>query len=107
MPGILARAMGRDIESIYSGNNRGVLADVDALQRITEASRDCVREFVRDRTGFDGRIGNNLFTSLSKFTGFYVDPWVRALQGGEFASADRAELITMFTYLEFCLTQAR
>jgi len=36
-----------------------------------------------------------------------VDPWVRALQGGEFASADRAELITMFTYLEFCLTQAR
>jgi hypothetical protein len=51
LPGILARAIGRDIEAVYSGSNRGVLADVDLLQRITEASRGCVREFVRDRTG--------------------------------------------------------
>jgi magnesium chelatase subunit H len=51
MPGILARSMGRNIEEIYSGNNRGVLADVELLQRITEASRACVRNFVRDRTG--------------------------------------------------------
>jgi hypothetical protein len=51
LPGILARAIGRDIESIYTGSNKGVLADVDLLQRITEASRKCVREFVRDRTG--------------------------------------------------------
>jgi magnesium chelatase subunit H len=105
LPGILARSIGRDIESIYSGNNKGVLADVDQLQRITEACRSCVREFVKDRTGFNGRIGNNLITQLIKFTGFYVDPWVRALQGGEFASADREDLITLFNYLEFCLTQ--
>jgi hypothetical protein len=51
LPGILARAIGRDIESVYAGSNKGVLADVDLLQRITEASRACVREFVRDRTG--------------------------------------------------------
>lgn len=51
LPGILARAIGRDIEQIYLGSNKGVLADVDLLQRITEASRACVREFVRDRTG--------------------------------------------------------
>lgn len=57
-----------------------MLADVDTLQRITAASRACVREFVKDRTGFDGRIGNNMFTQFAKFTGFYVDPWVRALQ---------------------------
>ncbi|KXZ56333.1 hypothetical protein GPECTOR_1g294 [Gonium pectorale] len=105
LPGILARAIGRDIESIYSGNNKGILADVDLLQRITEACRSCVREFVKDRTGLNGRIGTNFMTQLIKFTGFYVDPWVRALQNGEFAKADRQELITMFDYLEFCLTQ--
>ncbi|KAG2440917.1 hypothetical protein HXX76_003770 [Chlamydomonas incerta] len=105
MPGILARAMGRDIEAIYQGNNKGVLADVDTLQRITEASRTCVREFVKDRTGLNGRIGTNWITNLLKFTGFYVDPWVRGLQNSEFASANREELITLFNYLEFCLTQ--
>jgi magnesium chelatase subunit H len=39
MPGVLAKAIGRDIDSIYSGNNRGILADVDLLQRITQANR--------------------------------------------------------------------
>jgi magnesium chelatase subunit H len=42
-----ARAIGRDIEEIYRNANRGLLADVDLLQQITEACRDCVREFVR------------------------------------------------------------
>ena len=51
LPNILARAVGRNIEEVYTGSNKGVLADVDMLQRITEASRKCVREFVRDRTG--------------------------------------------------------
>lgn len=39
MPGLLAAAIGRDIEEIYAGNNKGVLADVECLQQITEASR--------------------------------------------------------------------
>lgn len=43
--------MGRNIEEVYAGNNKNVLADVDLLQQITEACRGCVREFVRDRTG--------------------------------------------------------
>ncbi|GBF93905.1 magnesium chelatase subunit H [Raphidocelis subcapitata] len=105
LPGILARSIGRDIESIYAGSNKGVLADVDLLQRITAATRVCVREFVKDRTGLDGRIGTNFLTTLVKFTGLYVDPWVRALQGSEFAAADRLELVTVFRYLEFCLEQ--
>jgi magnesium chelatase subunit H len=107
LPGILARAVGRDIEQIYAGNNKGVLADVDLLQRITQASREAVREFVKDRTGIDGRIGKNWLTVASKFVGLYTDPYVRALQGSEFASADRNQLITVFNYLEFCLEQVR
>lgn len=86
LPGILARAIGRNIEDIYSGNNKGILADVDTLQRITEASRACVREFVNDRTGFDGRIGKNWVAEFTKAIGFSVEPWVRALQGTEFAA---------------------
>lgn len=105
MPGILARAIGRDIEDIYSGNNKGLLEDVDTLQRITEASRDCVREFVRDRTGFDGRIGKNWIAEIAKACGLVAEPWVRALQGTEFSKADRVELVTLFQYLEFCLQQ--
>ena len=105
LPGILARAIGRDIEEIYSGNNRGVLEDVDTLQRITEASRNCVREFVKDRTGFDGRIGKNWIAEFSKALGVGVEPWVRALQNTEFAAADRLELVSVFDFLEFCLTQ--
>jgi len=31
--------------------------------------------------------------------------WRPAFQGGEFAKADRNELITLFNYLEFCLEQ--
>ncbi len=51
LPGIMARAVGRDIEEVYRNSNRGVLADVDLLQQITEACRDCVREFVRGAWG--------------------------------------------------------
>jgi magnesium chelatase subunit H len=76
----MAAAIGRDIEAIYQGNNRGVLADVDLLQRITEACRACVREFVRERTSMDGRIGANFLPSLLKWTGFYQEPLTRALQ---------------------------
>lgn len=47
LPGIMAAAIGRDIEDIYRSSNKGVLADVDLLQRITQACRDCVGEFVR------------------------------------------------------------
>lgn len=105
LPGIMAVAIGRDIESIYQGNNRGVLADVDLLQRITEACRACVREFVRERTRLDGRIGVSFLPSLLKWTGFYQEPLTRALQGSEFSRANREDLANTFKYLEFCLTQ--
>jgi magnesium chelatase subunit H len=105
IPGILAKAAGRDIEEIYAGSNKGVLADVDMLQRITEASRACVGNFVRNRTGLDGRVGKNWLFELQSWMGLAVEPWVAALQGTEFASADREDLIGVFTYLAYCLEQ--
>lgn len=59
-----------------------MLADVDLLQRITQASRAMVRNWVLERTGIDGRIGSNMLPSLLKWTGFYQDPITRALQVG-------------------------
>eukprot|EP00199_Chlamydomonas_sp_CCMP681_P000031 CAMPEP_0119108716 /NCGR_PEP_ID=MMETSP1180-20130426/15618_1 /TAXON_ID=3052 ORGANISM="Chlamydomonas cf sp, Strain CCMP681" /NCGR_SAMPLE_ID=MMETSP1180 /ASSEMBLY_ACC=CAM_ASM_000741 /LENGTH=1404 /DNA_ID=CAMNT_0007094367 /DNA_START=16 /DNA_END=4230 /DNA_ORIENTATION=+ len=105
LPGIMARSIGRDMEQIYRDANRGVLADVELLQSITEACRDCVGEFVKDRTGLDGRIGQSLLTTLSKWTGFYEDPLQRALRGTKFSTASRADLLDTFKYIEFCLEQ--
>ena len=52
LPGILARAIGRNIEDIYKGNNKGLLAEVDLLQRITETCR----AMVGLRGGCQGRV---------------------------------------------------
>ncbi|KAG1675380.1 hypothetical protein FOA52_012299 [Chlamydomonas sp. UWO 241] len=105
MPGILARSIGRKIEDIYAGNNRGELFEVDTLQRITACSRELVREFVLDRTGVDGRIGVPVLTTISKWVGLYEDPFSRVLRGSEFAACDRLQLAETFKYLEYCLTQ--
>lgn len=105
LPTLLAEAAGRDIEDVYNGNNIGTLEDVALVERITLAARECVTEFVKDRTGADGRIGSNPISQLMKFTGFYQEPWVRALGGGEFGRFNGQDMVNMFDYLEFCLTQ--
>ena len=56
-------------------------------------------------TRSDGRIGTNWLATITKSLGLSVEPWVRGLQGTQFASADRVELVTLFGYLEFCLNQ--
>ena len=35
----MTRSIGRDIEQIYAGSNKGILADVDLLQKITLAQK--------------------------------------------------------------------
>jgi magnesium chelatase subunit H len=105
LPSVLAESIGRNIEDIYTGNNKGTLEDVALNERITQACRKCITEFVKDRTGGDGRIGTNKLSQLLKFTGFYREPWARALRGTEFASSNGQDLINLFCYLEFCLEQ--
>eukprot|EP00798_Chlamydomonas_sp_ICE-L_P011386 gene11386-12086_t len=105
LPGILARSIGRDIETIYKGSNKGVLSEVELLQDITGCCRGMVTEFVKDNTGLDGRIGSNYMTAFLKFTGLYEDPIQRALKGSKFGTSNRDDLGNTFKYLEFCLTQ--
>ena len=52
--------------------------------------------FVTDRTGLDGRIGQNFMPTLLKWVGVYSEPWVRALRGSEFASCNREDLVDTF-----------
>ena len=105
LPAMLAEAVGRNIEEVYNGNNVGTLEDVALNERITLAARECVTEFVRDRTGTGGRIGPNPVAQLLKWTGFYQEPWVRALDGGEYGRINGQDMVRLFGYLEFCLRQ--
>jgi len=105
LPGILARSIKRKIEDIYVRANKGELAEVELLQDITMACRACVRSFVMERVGLDGRIGFNLITAIKQFIGLYEAPYVSGLRDTPFVSADREQLVTIFGYLEFCLNQ--
>lgn len=105
LPGLLAEAIGKQIEAIYAGSNAGKLEDVTLLQDITEACRACVREFVKGQTGPDGRIKRSAVNSFAQAIGFTVEPYVKALKGTRFAGADRGELKKLFAYLDFCLDQ--
>uniref|UniRef100_A0A061S850 magnesium chelatase n=1 Tax=Tetraselmis sp. GSL018 TaxID=582737 RepID=A0A061S850_9CHLO len=105
LPGLLAESVGRNIEEIYSGNNRGKLEDVTLLEEITEASRSAIRAYVKGQTGPDGRIRRSALNNLAQSFGITMEPYVKALQGTKFAGTDRAEMKKLFAYLDFCLEQ--
>ncbi|GAA0151636.1 hypothetical protein LIER_10317 [Lithospermum erythrorhizon] len=46
LPSILAETVGRDIEDIYRGNDKGIIKDVELFRQITETSRGVVTAFV-------------------------------------------------------------
>lgn len=56
LPTILARSLGRDIEEIYRNADKGILADVELLQRLTEATREAVKALVAEKTNEEGRV---------------------------------------------------
>ena len=105
LPGLLAAAAGRNIEEVYASSNKGVLADVTFLQDITDASRECVRAYVLEQCGKDGRIRKDSLSKLAQNFGLAVEPYVKALKGTQFAGTDREELRKLFKYLDFCLEQ--
>jgi|TARA_B110000003_G_scaffold14922_1_gene14611 magnesium chelatase subunit H len=107
LPGLLAMAVGRDIESIYRSNDAGNLEDVQLLQDITEACRSCVRTFVTAAADPSGRVAAGALASVGKLFGSaaVAVPWGDALKGTKFESADVEKMRTLFDYLRFCLEQ--
>jgi magnesium chelatase subunit H len=104
MPCLLARAVGRDIEQVYRSSDRGVLDDVQLLQDITEASRACVREFVKRATDRNGRVAANSLLALGGLAGG-LPAWGDALKGTKFEAVDVEAMGKQFAYLRNCLEQ--
>ena len=105
MPCLLARAAGRDIESVYRNSDKGVLDDVQLLQDITEASRLCVKEFVSRVTDRNGRLAVNALAAIGSVLGGAGLAWGEALKGTKFEGVDAAAMTKQFEYLRFCLEQ--
>jgi len=105
LPNIIATAVGRNIEDVYRNSDKGVLEDVQLLQDITMACREAVQDFVSESVSKDGRIDTGFVDIIGRLAGKKEDPWVTALQGTPFASADKPEMKKVFDYLNFCLQQ--
>lgn len=105
LPSILANAIGRNIQEIYSNSNRGKLEEVALLEQITETCRSCIRAFVAARTDEAGRVSIKALENMMSMMGLSQDPWIQALKGTPFANADRTQLKSTFEFLQFCLEQ--
>ncbi len=103
LPRILATSIGRDLEEIYQNSDRGILADVECLQSITEATRAAVTALVHTQTDADGRVSR--VTGLNFFNMGRKEPWLEALHTAGYAKVDPEQLKTLVEYLEFCLKQ--
>lgn len=110
LPGLLAESIGRTINSIYKGNDEGVLSDVELNQKITATCRLAVGAMVKVVTGRDGRVSLRqnfgwLLQLLEKVGFKLTSPWQKACSKAGFAAVDKVALDKLFSYLRFCLEQ--
>ncbi|KAH9612669.1 hypothetical protein KSS87_016136 [Heliosperma pusillum] len=102
-PSILAECVGRGIEDVYRGSDKGVLKDVELLKQITEATRGSVAAFVERTTNDKGQVVN-VNDKLSSILGFSLnEPWIQYLSNTQFYRADREKLRVLFGFLGECL----
>ncbi|KAK2994523.1 hypothetical protein RJ640_010801 [Escallonia rubra] len=103
LPSILAETVGRQIEDVYRGSDKGILKDVELLQNITEASRGAVTAFVQRSTNSKGQVVE-VADKLSSILGFGLnEPWIQYLSNTKFYRADREKLRVCFEFLGNCL----
>ncbi|NEQ73375.1 MAG: magnesium chelatase subunit H [Okeania sp. SIO2C9] len=103
LPRIIANSLNRDIEELYQNNNKGILADVELLQKIVEATRSAVAALVHQQTDADGRV--SMVSKLNFFNMRKKAPWIEALDEAGFPDVDAELIKPLFEYLEFCLEQ--
>jgi magnesium chelatase subunit H len=103
LPSIIAKSINRNIEDIYRNNDKGVLADVQLLQDITQATRAAVAALVQEQIDAEGRV--SLVSKLNFFNMGKREPWIESLYKSGFTSVDANALKPLFEYLEFCLKQ--
>ena len=103
LPRIIANSIDRDIEEIYTNNDKGILEDVELLQKVTEATRSAVSALVQAQVDSEGRM-----SAISKLNFFNLKkkaPWVEALHQLGYEKVDHVALKPLFEYLEYCLEQ--
>ncbi|WPF88766.1 magnesium chelatase subunit H [Cyanobacterium aponinum AL20118] len=103
LPTIIANSIGRNMEEIYRNADKGVLADVELLQQITEATRAAVRALVEEQTNAEGRV--SFVSKLNFFNMGKKEPWVAKLHELGYTKVDEKAIKPLFEYLEFCLEQ--
>ncbi|MEY2832187.1 MAG: hypothetical protein RLZZ574_1445, partial [Cyanobacteriota bacterium] len=102
-PRIIANSIGRDIDEIYINNDRGVLADVQLFQDITQATRAAVGALVKAQIDAEGRV--SMVSKLNFFNIGKKAPWMEALNEHGYKNIDENALKPLIEYLEFCLEQ--
>ena len=103
LPRLIAKSIGRDIEEIYRNNDKGVLADVQLLQDIVQATRRAVSALVSSAVNGEGRV--SMISKLNFLNLGKKAPWVQSLQESGYKEVDVDALKPLFQYLEFCLEQ--
>jgi magnesium chelatase subunit H len=102
-PRIIANSIGRDIDEVYINNDRGVLADVQLFQDITQATRAAVGALVKAQIDAEGRV--SMVSKLNFFNIGKKAPWMEALNQHGYHNIDENALKPLVEYLEFCLEQ--
>ncbi|MBF2083290.1 magnesium chelatase subunit H [Thermoleptolyngbya sp. C42_A2020_037] len=100
---IIAESIGRDMDEVYKGGDRGVLTDVQLLYDITQAVRKAVAAMVQEQIDADGRV--SLVTKLNFFNLGKKEPWIEALAEAGYPKVNAEDIKPLFEYLEFCLKQ--
>ncbi|MCC3574661.1 MAG: magnesium chelatase subunit H [Microcoleus sp. PH2017_40_RAT_O_B] len=100
---IIALSCDRNIDDIYTNNDKGILADVELLQNITLACRDAVSALVKEQTDAEGRV--SLVSKLNFFNMGKKTPWIESLHAAGYKKVDSDLIKPLFEYLEFCLQQ--
>ena len=103
LPSIIANSLGRTMEEIYQGSDRGVLEDVQLLQDITVATRTAAAALVKAQVDADGRVSR--VSRLNFFNMGKKEPWVEALHTAGYTKVSVEQIKPLFEYLEFCLKQ--
>ncbi|MCC3513395.1 MAG: magnesium chelatase subunit H, partial [Microcoleus sp. PH2017_17_BER_D_A] len=100
---IIALSCDRNIDDIYTNNDKGILTDVELLQNITLACRDAVTALVKEQTDAEGRV--SLVSKLNFFNMGKKTPWIESLHAAGYKKVDVDLIKPLFEYLEFCLQQ--
>jgi magnesium chelatase subunit H len=106
LPRILANSINRNLEEIFQNSDRGILADVNLLNTINQATRTAVAAMVHAQIDEEGRVSKlSMLSNLFNLGNNKKELWVEALQNLGYSQIDTEQLKPLFEYLQFCLKQ--